>query len=184
MKRGSRAYGSLVMGSITLQIKESVVSFMNGSISAVSGSGITSMSLAWIGTQPRIEEPSNPRPSSNTPSVNSAIGMVKCCQRPRKSMNFRSTITACLSFANPITSLPFGMFAPVLRWTCDLQRRLAPFAGADADDLVDRRYENLSVPDPSGARGALDGFQRLGHQLVGEHHFDLHFWQEVDDVLC
>ena len=109
MKRGSREYGSLVIGSVMLQMMERVGSFMNGSITAVSGSGTTSMSLAWMGAHPRIEDPSNPSPSSKTASVSSAMGMVKCCQRPMKSMNFRSTITAFLSAANPRTSLPFGI---------------------------------------------------------------------------
>src|SRR6266481_1735825 len=149
MKRGSRPYGSLVMGSTMLQIKDRVGSFMNGSIRAVSGSGITSMSLAWMGTQPLIEEPSNPRPSSNTASVSSAIGMVKCCHRPRKSMNFRSTMTACLSFASPMTSLPFGILCCPLLWEIrlELQRRLAPLAGADPHYFVHRGDKDLAVSD-------------------------------------
>src|SRR2546430_3896270 len=64
-----------------LQMSDNVGSFMNGSMVPVSGSGNTSMSLAWIGIHPRIEEPSNPSPSSKTASVSSAMGMVKCCQR-------------------------------------------------------------------------------------------------------
>ena len=80
---------------------------MNGSITAVVGSGITSMSLAWIGCQPRIDEPSNPEPSSNSSSLISLIGIVKCCQIPRKSLNFKSTATAFCSFMNLITS--FGV---------------------------------------------------------------------------
>ena len=71
MLRGSREYGSLVIGSMMLQMSESVGSAMNGSITAVLGSGITSMSEAWIACQPRIEEPSNPSPSSNTSSDSS-----------------------------------------------------------------------------------------------------------------
>src|SRR5271157_1163998 len=47
-----------------LQINDSVGSAVNGPVTAVVGSGITSMSLAWMGCQPRIEEPSKPRPSS------------------------------------------------------------------------------------------------------------------------
>src|SRR3954468_9029536 len=98
------------MGSTMLQTSDSVGSFMNGSITAVSGSGTTSMSLAWMGIHPRMDDPSKPSPSSNTASVNSASGTVKCCQRPMKSMNFRSTITARLSCAYPITSFAFGMW--------------------------------------------------------------------------
>src|SRR5262249_37414329 len=73
---------------------------VNGSITAVAGSGMTSMSLAWIGCQPRIDEPSKPRPSSNTLSSISLGGTVKCCQMPRKSLNFKSIATAFCSFMN------------------------------------------------------------------------------------
>src|SRR5436190_18736291 len=167
-----------------LQISERVGSFMNGSISAVSGSGTTSMSLAWMGIQPRIEEPSKPRPSSNTPSLSSAMGMVKCCQRPRKSMNFRSTMTACLSFASPMTSLPFGILCCPLLWEFPLrlQRRLASLAGADPDHFVHRGDEDLAVSDAPRLGGPFDRFQSLWHHLVREHDFNLHFRQEVDDV--
>src|ERR1700730_6582891 len=155
MKRGSREYGSLVMGSMMLQMSERVGSFMKGSMVAVSGSGTTSMSLAWIGAHPRMEEPSNPRPSSKMASLSSAMGMVKCCQRPTKSMNFRSTITAFLSCASPSTSLPFAIS------TSDqgLERRLAAFAGADANHLVDGGHEDLAVADAARLRRALDGVQ-------------------------
>ena len=41
---------------------------MNGSTNAVSGCGTTSMSLSLIACQPRMLEPSKPRPSSKTSS--------------------------------------------------------------------------------------------------------------------
>src|SRR5712664_1199494 len=175
-----------------LQMSDSVASFMNGSMTALSGSGTTNMSLAWMGAQPRMEDPSKPSPSSKTASVNSAIGMVKCCQRPTKSMNFRSTITAFLSCASPTTSLPFAIFhssvcAPSKGTAAApltfLERRLASFARADADDLVHGGHEDLAVPDAPGLGRALDRLQGFWHHLVGQHHLDLHFWQEVDDVL-
>src|ERR1035437_6099544 len=90
-----------------LQISDKVGCSGNGSMTAVFGSGITSMSLAWIGCQPRIEEPSNPRPSSNTASSISLGGTVKCCQMPRKSLNLKSTATAFCSFINLMTSFAF-----------------------------------------------------------------------------
>src|SRR5215472_16583356 len=84
----------------------SVGSLVNGSITAVLGSGTTSMSLASIDCQPRIEEPSKPSPSSNGPSsLNSEMGALKCCQVPSKSMNFKSTITTPLSLIVCKTSL-------------------------------------------------------------------------------
>ncbi len=87
-----------------LQMRLKVGSAVNGSMTAVVGSGTTSMSEAWIGCQPRIDEPSNPLPSSNSSSVSSLGGMVKCCQRPSRSRNFRSAASTLLSFANLSTS--------------------------------------------------------------------------------
>ena len=52
-----------------LQIIESVGIVQNGSRIAVSGWGTTSMSLSLIACQPRMLEPSNPKPSSKTSSV-------------------------------------------------------------------------------------------------------------------
>ena len=51
-------------------------------MTAVSGSGIRSMSDSWISWKPRIDEPSKPRPSSKTSSVSSCAGIEKCCIRP------------------------------------------------------------------------------------------------------
>ena len=53
------------------------------------------MSDSLISCQPRIDEPSKPRPSSNTSGSRSAMGMVKCCQVPGRSTNLKSTICAC-----------------------------------------------------------------------------------------
>ena len=47
---------------------------MNGSINAVVGSGISSMSLSLIAAQPRMLDPSMPKPSSNELSSNWLIG--------------------------------------------------------------------------------------------------------------
>ena len=38
-------------------------------MTAVFGSGMSSMSDSWISWKPRIDEPSNPKPSSNTSAV-------------------------------------------------------------------------------------------------------------------
>src|SRR5207245_10467325 len=96
---------SLVRGSTMLQIRLMVGSAVNGSMTAVVGSGTTSMSEAWMGCQPRIDEPSKPSPSSNTSSTSSLGGTVKCCQSPSTSRNFRSTASTLLSFADLSTSL-------------------------------------------------------------------------------
>src|SRR5439155_23743958 len=88
-----------------LQIIVSVVSLQNGSRKAVSGTGITSMSDSLIACQPRMLEPSKPRPSSKVLSCSSPAGMVKCCQRPGKSMKRRSTALTSFSRIRARTSL-------------------------------------------------------------------------------
>ncbi len=55
---------------------------MNGSITAVFGSGTITMSEAWIGCHPFIDDASNPKPSSNDPGSSSETGTVKCCHIP------------------------------------------------------------------------------------------------------
>src|SRR5437667_3683053 len=77
-----------------VQVSERVGVAMKGSMKAVAGSGMANMSLASIDFQPRIEEPSKPRPSLKESSDSSLIGKVKCCQVPKVSTNFTSTILA------------------------------------------------------------------------------------------
>src|SRR5947207_11397217 len=105
MYRGSRLYISPVTGSFTKQLMLIVACFVNGSMYAVSGSGTRSMSDSWISWKPRIEDPSNPIPSSNTDSDSSAIGTEKCCISPGRSQNRRSTISVPASLAMAMTSL-------------------------------------------------------------------------------
>jgi hypothetical protein len=52
----------LVSGSRTSPIITSVGVSMNGSMKAVAGSGISSMSLSLIAAQPRMLDPSMPKP--------------------------------------------------------------------------------------------------------------------------
>src|SRR5208283_1125319 len=112
MYRGSLVYDSFVIGSTMLQIRLSMGCCVKGSIRAVEGSGMTSISEQWIACQPLIDEPSKPRPSSNISSFNSQTGAAKCCQIPGKSRNLKSTITALFSWAILITS--FGVILPPL----------------------------------------------------------------------
>src|SRR5438093_6083442 len=77
-----------------VQVKERVDSAMKGSMKAVAGSGMANMSEASMDFQPRMEEPSKPRPSLKESSFNSLKGRVKCCQVPKVSTNFTSTILA------------------------------------------------------------------------------------------
>src|SRR5207302_3671273 len=102
--RGSRSYGSRVIGSTMVQIKLRVGSALKMSIQAVVGSGITSMSEALMTLQPRMLEPSNPRPSVKISSSYSVRVVVKCCQVPSKSVNLKSINFTSLSLIILLTS--------------------------------------------------------------------------------
>src|SRR6185503_13985393 len=93
-----------------VQVSERVDSAMNGSMKAVDGSGMASMSEASMDFQPRIEEPSKPRPSLKAASFNSLKGKVKCCQVPKVSTNFTSTILAAAFLAISSACLGVLMF--------------------------------------------------------------------------
>src|SRR5205809_2076268 len=102
--RGSRSYGSRVIGSTMVQIKLSVGSALKMSIQAVVGSGMTSMSEALMTLQPRMLEPSKPRPSVKISSSYSVRVVVKCCQVPSKSVNLKSISFTLLSLIILLTS--------------------------------------------------------------------------------
>src|SRR5947209_14224456 len=87
-----------------LQTRLKVGTAVKGSMMAVVGSGITSISLSLIVWNPRMLEPSNGTPSENISSFNSRTGTLKCCQDPGRSVNLRSTIFAPFSLANRRTS--------------------------------------------------------------------------------
>ena len=65
---------SLYIGLATVAITLTVGLAKNGSSTADFGSGTASMSEALIACHPRIEEPSNPRPSSKMLSSSVSIG--------------------------------------------------------------------------------------------------------------
>src|SRR6202158_104455 len=121
MPRGSRLYGSPVVGSSTSQVMTKVVSAKNGSIVAVTGSGIRAMSDSLIGFQPAIDEPSNIKPSAKTSSSIMPTSKVTCCHLPRGSVKRRSTYFTSLSLIDFRTSLavfmntPFGLQVVVIR---------------------------------------------------------------------
>ncbi len=62
------------------------------------------MSDSWISWNPRIEEPSKPKPSSKPSSVSSWAGIEKCCINPGRSAKRRSTIWTSLSLIRLRTS--------------------------------------------------------------------------------
>src|SRR5215467_8777046 len=88
-----------------VQVKDKVGSTQNGSINAVSGSGMASISEASMLFQPRMLEPSKPIPSLKISSVNSRMGQLKCCQIPKVSTNLMSIILAPVFLANSTTLL-------------------------------------------------------------------------------
>src|ERR1700722_13109802 len=88
-----------------VQVNDKVGTAQKGSMKAVAGSGMASMSEASMDFQPRMDEPSKPRPSAKDSSFNSAIGTVKCCQVPKVSTNLISTIFAPCLRAISITLL-------------------------------------------------------------------------------
>src|SRR5271154_662728 len=112
MPRGSRLYGSPVVGSSTSQVITMVVSAKKGSIVAVTGSGIRHMSDSLIAFQPAIDEPSNIRPSAKTSSSIMPTSKVTCCHLPRGSVKRRSTYLTSLSLIDFRTSLAVFMNPP------------------------------------------------------------------------
>src|SRR6185436_13318754 len=88
-----------------VQVNDRVGTAQKGSMKAVSGSGMASMSEASMDFQPRMEEPSKPKPSAKTASFNSLMGQLKCCQVPKVSTNLMSTIRAPCFLAISITLL-------------------------------------------------------------------------------
>src|SRR5215470_11766309 len=97
-----------------VQVKLSVGTAQYGSMNAVSGSAMASMSEASMLFQPRMDDPSKPNPSTNESSLSSLIGMLKCCQVPRVSTNLMSTILAPFFFAISNTLLGVLMCAVCL----------------------------------------------------------------------
>ena len=75
----------------------SVGTSQHGSTTADDGSSIIIMSDSCIFWKPLIDEPSKPMPSTHRPSLISFAGIEKCCQRPGRSLNFKSTIFMLLS---------------------------------------------------------------------------------------
>src|SRR2546427_8560483 len=96
-------------------VRESVGTSKQGSTKALAGSGISSMSLSLMAWKPRIDEPSNPKPSVNVSSSSSFNGIEKCCQVPGRSVKRTSTTCTPASLARRITSagdVPVDAFAP------------------------------------------------------------------------
>src|SRR3712207_9255610 len=75
----------------------SVLCLRNGSTKALLASGSRSMSDSLIAWKPRIEEPSNPRPSENVSSPKVEAGIVEGCMTPGRAQKRASTDWTSLS---------------------------------------------------------------------------------------
>src|SRR5207253_10574549 len=165
-----------------------VVSAKNGSIVAVTGSGIRHMSDSLIAFQPAIEEPSNIRPSANVSSSIMPTSKVTCCHLPRGSVKRRSTYFTSLSLIDFRTSLAVFMntasgLQVVAQRTAGSDRRVCStvggcptqyqsigkfssdrvhpgFPGPDANGFLDIGHEDLAVSDTPGLGRAPDGVDR------------------------
>src|SRR3984893_5629915 len=155
-----------------------VVSAKNGSIVAVTGSGIRHMSDSLIAFQPAIEDPSNMTPSANVSSSIMPTSKVTCCHLPRGSVKRRSTYFTSLSLIDFRTSLavfmntPFGLQVVgraagsdrrvmlITIGECPTQYqsiagpgsdRIQPgFPCPDANGFLDIGHKDLTVADPAG----------------------------------
>src|ERR1700751_6377940 len=63
-----------------------------------------------------------------------------------------------------------------------LKRRLSALVVADADRLVNARYEYLAVAYVTGARRGDDRVDHLFCRLVVYHQFQLHLRQQINRV--
>ena len=90
----------------------------------------------------------------------------------------------------PRAAKPRAREARIFRMGCLLleifgggsERVFAGFAGADANDLLERRDENLAVTNLAGARSAFDRFDHAVDDGIVDGRLDLYLGQEVDDV--
>src|SRR5512132_68518 len=73
------------------QVMFSTASSVNGSMRAVFGSGISSMSEVWMPFHPAIDDPSKACPSVNLSLVKYFAGTDTCCSLPRVSVKRTST---------------------------------------------------------------------------------------------
>src|SRR3984885_5233890 len=187
MPRGSRLYGSPVVGSSTSQVMTMVVSAKNGSIVADAGSGIRHMSDSLIAFHPAIDEPSNMWPSASVSSSIMVTSKVTCCHLPRGSVKRKSTYFTSLSLINFMTffgvvmeCVPFrgGSGAPS-HWPNSAFGRLAEsrrtsysdgvksgLPRPDPDGFFNRRDENFSVANASGLGRAADRLDGLFDHVV------------------
>jgi len=59
----------------------------------------------------------------------------------------------------------------------------APFSCPDAYDVLDRDYEDFTVPDPARSRGPHNGLDNLFGLSLGNDDLYFDFRKEIHDVL-
>ena len=127
---------------------------------AVAASGISSMSDSSMPCQPRIEEPSKPRPSSNADSSKARDRQGQCCHVPSRSQNFRSTSCACVwpAHSNVSWAPAFPLRRSQVVPRLDLRRHASPFG---PKKKAPRTAESPEAPMPPRAPSAANAPSRL-----------------------
>src|SRR6266571_3032401 len=82
-------------------------------------------------------DPSNPMPSSNASALNSLADTVKCCHKPGRSTNRRSTACTLCSLMNDMT--PAGFIGSPSNWGAGVDSRSELDLGARSVFLADPR---------------------------------------------
>src|SRR3712207_590738 len=120
------------------------------------------MSDSLIAWKPRIDEPSNPMPSSNDPSSTSLMLFELCCQVPNRSMNRKSTIwtPACLA----IFKTSAGDFAIAYPFSTTYDQPLVQriVVGQHASSLTQGSDKVQPARNPGAAGGHARVTLRLG----------------------
>src|ERR1700732_4143144 len=151
-----------------------VVSAKNGSIVAVTGSGIRHMSDSLIAFQPAIDEPSNIWPSAKVSSSIMPTSKVTCCHLPRGSVKRKSTYLTSLSLIDFRTSLAVFMNTPLAYRSAQSGRRPATAASATAGNAqyncgvlnTISEYGQFCSDgvEPGFPRPDANGFLDVGHE--------------------
>src|ERR1700710_250304 len=151
-----------------------VVSAKNGSIVAVTGSGIRHMSDSLIAFQPAIEDPSNIVPSANISSSIMPTSKVTCCHLPRGSVKRRSTYFTSLSLIDFRTSLavfmntPFGYRSSGYKsWRYGRRQRPSDMLNTIGASSI--QYQSVGKSDSDGVQAGFpcsdsNGFLDIGHE--------------------
>src|SRR5882724_3968812 len=165
-----------------VQVRLKVGTAQKGSMKAVAGSGMASMSEASMLFQPRMLEPSKPSPSSKISSVISLMGQLKCCQVPKVSTNLMSTIRAPAFLASSSTLLGVLIeFSFLLNTFPEIwfrkrksnsDRFFASLFGSDTNRIFNGTHKNLPVADLPRLGGFDDRIHRRLRACVREHNLE------------